>query len=117
MQTLEASGFGFAVTTSGSATPGPATALPAEFQIDFLRVYSLSTKEGLALMVLAEALLRVPDPHTADALIDDKLGSIDWGEHLGTSGSTFVNAATISLIIPCSPMLRPSSGEKMRETP
>src|SRR5262245_23133462 len=45
---------------------------------DFLREYSLSTKEGLALMILAEALLRVPDPLTADRLIEDKLSAADW---------------------------------------
>src|SRR6185295_10585660 len=45
---------------------------------DFLREYSLSTREGLALMVLAEALLRVPDAATADRLIEDKLSSGDW---------------------------------------
>src|SRR5713226_258604 len=45
---------------------------------DFLHAYSLSTKEGLALMVLAEALLRVPDATTADQLIEDKLASGDW---------------------------------------
>src|SRR5450631_4134650 len=47
---------------------------------DFLREYSLSTKEGLALMVLAEALLRVPDSATADRLIEDKLVGGDWGD-------------------------------------
>ena len=45
---------------------------------DFLHAYSLSTKEGLALMVLAEALLRVPDAATADRLIEDKLAAGDW---------------------------------------
>jgi RHH-type proline utilization regulon transcriptional repressor/proline dehydrogenase/delta 1-pyrroline-5-carboxylate dehydrogenase len=45
---------------------------------DFLREYSLSTREGLALMVLAEALLRVPDAATADRLIEDKLSAADW---------------------------------------
>src|SRR5215203_1078840 len=45
---------------------------------DFLHAYSLSTKEGLALMVLAEALLRVPDADTADRLIEDKLRAGDW---------------------------------------
>ncbi|MGZ3325843.1 MAG: hypothetical protein ACXU85_01700, partial [Xanthobacteraceae bacterium] len=45
---------------------------------DFLHAYSLSTKEGLALMVLAEALLRVPDAATADRLIEDKLATGDW---------------------------------------
>ena len=48
---------------------------------DFLREYSLSTKEGLALMVLAEALLRVPDAATADRLIEDKLAAGDWTHH------------------------------------
>src|SRR5262249_2372868 len=48
---------------------------------DFLHAYSLSTKEGLALMVLAEALLRVPDAATADQLIEDKLASGDWSSH------------------------------------
>ena len=47
---------------------------------DFLHAYSLSTKEGLALMVLAEALLRVPDAATADRLIEDKLAAGDWSQ-------------------------------------
>ncbi|OYW46008.1 MAG: bifunctional proline dehydrogenase/L-glutamate gamma-semialdehyde dehydrogenase [Sphingomonadales bacterium 32-68-7] len=65
----------------------------------FLQSYGLDTEEGIALMCLAEALLRVPDAQTADALIADKLGGIDWGEHLGESSSTFVNAATFSLML------------------
>ncbi len=65
----------------------------------FLHSYGLGTEEGIALMCLAEALLRVPDAETADALIHDKLAGIDWGEHLGESGSTFVNAATFSLML------------------
>ena len=65
----------------------------------FLQAYGLGTDEGIALMCLAEALLRVPDAATADALIHDKLGGIDWGEHLGDSSSTFVNAATFSLML------------------
>ncbi len=65
----------------------------------FLQTYGLGTDEGIALMCLAEALLRVPDAATADALIHDKLGGTDWGEHLGASGSTFVNAATFSLML------------------
>ncbi|MFN6935376.1 MAG: bifunctional proline dehydrogenase/L-glutamate gamma-semialdehyde dehydrogenase, partial [Tsuneonella sp.] len=64
----------------------------------FLQTYGLDTEEGIALMCLAEALLRVPDAATADALIKDKIGDIDWGEHLGESSSTFVNAATFSLM-------------------
>ena len=65
----------------------------------FLQTYVLGTEEGIALMCLAEALLRVPDAATADALIHDKLGGIEWGEHLGESSSTFVNAATFSLML------------------
>ncbi|WP_086606359.1 bifunctional proline dehydrogenase/L-glutamate gamma-semialdehyde dehydrogenase PutA [Erythrobacter donghaensis] len=65
----------------------------------FLQQYGLDTEEGIALMCLAEALLRVPDAATADALIRDKIGSIEWGEHLGESSSTFVNAATFSLML------------------
>ena len=65
----------------------------------FLNAYGLATEEGIALMCLAEALLRVPDTETADALIHDKLAGIDWGEHLGESSSTFVNAATFSLML------------------
>lgn len=65
----------------------------------FLQTYGLGTDEGIALMCLAEALLRVPDAATADALIHDKLGGIDWSEHLGESGSTFVNATTFSLML------------------
>ena len=48
---------------------------------NFLHAYALSTKEGLALMVLAEALLRVPDADTADRLIEDKLKAGDWAHH------------------------------------
>jgi RHH-type proline utilization regulon transcriptional repressor/proline dehydrogenase/delta 1-pyrroline-5-carboxylate dehydrogenase len=65
----------------------------------FLHSYGLGTEEGIALMCLAEALLRVPDVETADALIHDKLAGIDWSEHLGESDSTFVNAATFSLML------------------
>jgi RHH-type proline utilization regulon transcriptional repressor/proline dehydrogenase/delta 1-pyrroline-5-carboxylate dehydrogenase len=65
----------------------------------FLVTYGLGTEEGIALMCLAEALLRVPDEETADALIRDKLAGIDWAEHLGESSSTFVNAATFSLML------------------
>jgi len=63
---------------------------------DFLHAYSLSTKEGLALMVLAEALLRVPDPATADQLIEDKLGGGDWSQ-VGHSASLLVSASAWTL--------------------
>jgi RHH-type proline utilization regulon transcriptional repressor/proline dehydrogenase/delta 1-pyrroline-5-carboxylate dehydrogenase len=63
---------------------------------DFLHAYSLSTKEGLALMVLAEALLRVPDASTADALIEDKLAAGDWSRAEG-SGALLVSASAWTL--------------------
>jgi RHH-type transcriptional regulator, proline utilization regulon repressor / proline dehydrogenase / delta 1-pyrroline-5-carboxylate dehydrogenase len=64
---------------------------------DFLREYSLSTKEGLALMVLAEALLRVPDAATADRLIEDKLAAGDWGGHEAKSSALLVSASAWAL--------------------
>src|SRR4051812_22959242 len=64
---------------------------------DFLHAYSLSTKEGLALMVLAEALLRVPDAATADRLIEDKLSSGDWTHHEVKSNALFVSASAWAL--------------------
>ena len=64
---------------------------------DFLREYSLSTREGLALMVLAEALLRVPDSATQDRLIEDKLAGGDWTKHAGDAESWFVLASTWAL--------------------
>src|SRR5947208_9757883 len=64
---------------------------------DFLREYSLSTKEGLALMVLAEALLRVPDAVTADRLIEDKLAAADWSHHDVQSTAFLVSASAWAL--------------------
>ncbi len=64
---------------------------------DFLHAYALSTKEGLALMVLAEALLRVPDAETADALIEDKLKGGDWTHHDVRSTALFVSASAWTL--------------------
>lgn len=64
-----------------------------------LAEYGLSTSEGVALMCLAEALLRVPDHETIDALIEDKIAPSAWGEHLGKSSSSLVNAATWSLML------------------
>ena len=83
----------------------------------FLHQFGLDTEEGIALMCLAEALLRVPDAETADALIRDKLEDIDWGEHLGESSSTFVNAATFSLMLTGEVLERPEEHQKgMRST-
>jgi RHH-type proline utilization regulon transcriptional repressor/proline dehydrogenase/delta 1-pyrroline-5-carboxylate dehydrogenase len=65
----------------------------------FLHAYDLGSDEGIAMMCLAEALLRIPDTHTADELIADKLAGPDWSEKLGASDSSFVNAATFSLLL------------------
>ncbi|WP_370241188.1 bifunctional proline dehydrogenase/L-glutamate gamma-semialdehyde dehydrogenase PutA [Pararhodobacter marinus] len=65
----------------------------------FLAEYGLSTEEGIALMCLAEALLRVPDAATMDALIEDKIAPSDWGKHLGHSASSLVNASTWALML------------------
>jgi RHH-type transcriptional regulator, proline utilization regulon repressor / proline dehydrogenase / delta 1-pyrroline-5-carboxylate dehydrogenase len=65
----------------------------------FLQEYRLNTAEGVALLSLAEAFLRVPDPATADALIADKLGDANWRAHAGRSHSTLVNSATWGLVI------------------
>ncbi|MFL6785190.1 MAG: proline dehydrogenase family protein, partial [Sphingomicrobium sp.] len=65
----------------------------------FLHAYDLGSDEGIAMMCLAEALLRIPDAHTADELIADKLSGPDWSDKLGRSGSAFVNAATFSLLL------------------
>ncbi len=65
----------------------------------FLAEYGLSTQEGIALMCLAEALLRVPDAYTIDALIEDKIVPSDWGKHLGASSSSLVNASTWALML------------------
>jgi len=65
----------------------------------FLQEFSLSTREGLALMCLAEALLRTPDEETRDRLIAEKIASADWASHAGQSDSMLVNASTWSLML------------------
>ncbi|MGI9353700.1 MAG: bifunctional proline dehydrogenase/L-glutamate gamma-semialdehyde dehydrogenase PutA [Rhizobiaceae bacterium] len=65
----------------------------------FLGEYGLSSDEGVALMCLAEALLRVPDAETMDALIEDKIAPSEWGQHLGHSHSSLVNASTWALFL------------------
>ncbi len=65
----------------------------------FLAEFSLSTQEGLALMGLAEALLRTPDTATRDRLIAEKIGAADWAAHLGQSDNLFVNASTWGLML------------------
>jgi RHH-type proline utilization regulon transcriptional repressor/proline dehydrogenase/delta 1-pyrroline-5-carboxylate dehydrogenase len=65
----------------------------------FMREYDLSSEEGVLLMCVAEALLRVPDAETADKLIRDKLGDANWKKHVGASESLFVNASTWGLML------------------
>lgn len=65
----------------------------------FLQEYQLGTEEGTALLSLAEAFLRVPDPETADLLISDKLTQANWQAHKGKSGSALVNSATWGLVL------------------
>ena len=74
------------------------TTAPGMMEV-FLAEYGLSTDEGVALMCLAEALLRVPDAETMDALIEDKIAPSDWGRHMGHSTSTMVNASTWALML------------------
>lgn len=65
----------------------------------FMRQYDLGSDEGVLLMCVAEALLRIPDQETADKLIRDKLGDADWKRHLGQSDSVLVNASTWGLML------------------
>jgi RHH-type proline utilization regulon transcriptional repressor/proline dehydrogenase/delta 1-pyrroline-5-carboxylate dehydrogenase len=65
----------------------------------FMREYDLSSEEGVLLMCVAEALLRIPDQATADKLIRDKLGEADWESHLGKSESVLVNASSWGLLL------------------
>src|SRR4030095_16319561 len=90
------------------ATVGPAIAAQARQWVEgvrfeqkasvgvesFLHQYDLSTQEGVLLMCVAEALLRIPDAETADLLIRDKLARGAWEKHLGASDSLLVNAST-----------------------
>ncbi len=88
---ITASGADLVRRIRGSAKPG--------LMEVFLAEYGLSTDEGIALMCLAEALLRVPDAETMDALIEDKIAPSDWGRHLGKSASSLVNASTWALML------------------
>lgn len=93
--------------TQRSAISAQATTLIENMRTDdqpglmevFLAEYGLSTDEGVALMCLAEALLRVPDTQTIDDLIEDKIAPSSWGEHLGKSSSSLVNASTWALML------------------
>jgi RHH-type proline utilization regulon transcriptional repressor/proline dehydrogenase/delta 1-pyrroline-5-carboxylate dehydrogenase len=75
-----------------------------------LQEFSLSSDEGVALMCLAEALLRIPDAATRDALIRDKIGRGDWRAHLGGSDSPFINAATWGCSSPAGSSRRTTRG-------
>lgn len=81
----------------------------------FLAEYGLTTKEGVALMCLAEALLRVPDSTTINALIEDKVTSGSWGGHVGKASSFLINSATIALLM-TSNLLKDSERKSMGET-
>jgi len=75
----------------------------------FLTQYSLTSEEGIALMCLAEALLRIPDKETIDELIRDKLSHPNWQAHLGGSESLFINATTWALML-TGKLLQPAAG-------
>ncbi len=72
---------------------------PANMLESFLSEYALSSHEGVALMCLAEALLRVPDADTMDALIEDKLADADWLDHLDGGNAPLVNLSTLALTL------------------
>src|SRR5512138_3964673 len=76
----------------------------------FLRQYDLSSQEGVILMCLAEALLRIPDDATADKLIADKIAAGDWAAHLDDAESLFVNASTWGLML-TGRIVRPSDAD------
>ena len=69
------------------------------FLDQFLAEYGLSSSAGVALMCISEALLRIPDERTADALLSERLSTADWAEHLGHSDSLFLNASTWALLL------------------
>lgn len=81
----------------------------------FLSEYGLTTREGVALMCLAEALLRVPDTLTIDDLIEDKIRSGNWGAHVGRAKSGLVNTATIALLM-TSNLLKDSERHSVGDT-
>lgn len=81
----------------------------------FLAEYGLTTKEGVALMCLAEAMLRVPDATTINDLIEDKITSGCWGDHVGKASSPLINTATIALLL-TSNLLKDSERKNVGET-
>ena len=95
---LDGTARGEATATARALVKGVRAHKPSGIDA-FLHAYDLGSDEGIAMMCLAEALLRIPDAHTADELIADKLAGPDWSEKLGRSDSAFVNAATFSLLL------------------
>jgi RHH-type proline utilization regulon transcriptional repressor/proline dehydrogenase/delta 1-pyrroline-5-carboxylate dehydrogenase len=95
---LDSRALGEAAAVARSLVKGVRAEKPSGIDA-FLHAYDLGSDEGIAMMCLAEALLRIPDAHTADELIADKLAGPDWSEQLGRSDSAFVNAATFSLLL------------------
>ena len=91
---LDVGSRALALVQAVRATRGSGGALDA-----FLREYSLASREGVILMCLAEALLRIPDGETADRLIADKIPSGAWDDHIGDSDSLLVNASTWGLML------------------
>ena len=81
----------------------------------FLAEYGLTTKEGVALMCLAEALLRVPDNLTIQDLIEDKITSGNWGAHVGKAKSGLINSATLALLM-TSNLLKDSERQSVGDT-
>ena len=88
---IQARATGYVQAVRAEASPGLMEA--------FLAEYGLSSNEGVALMCLAEAILRIPDARTLDALIDDKIAGANWARHLNQSGSTLVNSSTLGLLL------------------
>src|SRR5208283_408138 len=85
---------------AGTLAQGVRAARSTAGGVDALMLeFSLDSREGVALMCLAEALLRIPDPATRDRLIRDKIGRGDWRAHVGQSPSLFVNAAAWGLLV------------------
>ena len=78
----------------------------------FLQEYGLESAEGVALLCLAEALLRIPDDDTADRLIAEKIATGDWADHAGASGSFFVNASTWALMLTGGLVPPPAAAER-----
>jgi RHH-type proline utilization regulon transcriptional repressor/proline dehydrogenase/delta 1-pyrroline-5-carboxylate dehydrogenase len=87
-----------------------ATHTPGADVSDFLREYGLGTREGVALLCLAEALLRIPDAATADAFIEDRITGVDWQSHLGRADSLTVNASSWAFMLTGRVLARDTAG-------